>query len=84
MTAMLVGLVSVVPALAMFPRMDRRGKVVNGAFLVCGASCFAAHLGFAVGVEPDLVGPLLTAKLLGGLVGALVALGTTKKEETAS
>ena len=84
MTALLIGMVSVVPALAMFPRMDRRGKIVNGAFLVCGASCFAAHLGFAVGVEPELVGALLAAKLLGGLLGALMALAATKNEKTAS
>lgn len=84
MTALLIGMVSVVPVLAMFPRMDCRGKVANSAFLVCGAACFAAHLGFAAGVEPDLVGPLLTAKLLGGLTGALIALAATKKEETAS
>ena len=84
MTALLIGMVSVVPVLAMFPRMDRRGKVANSAFLVCGAACFAAHLGFAAGVEPDLVGPLLAAKLLGGLTGALMALSATKKEKTAS
>lgn len=79
----LIGMVSVVPALAMFPRMDTRGKVVNGAFLVCSASAFAAHLGFALSAEPDMAAALLAAKLLGGLVGIILALlFTTKKEPT--
>lgn len=77
-TGILIGMVSVVPALAMFPRMDDRGKVVNGAFVVCSASAFAAHLGFTLSAEPDLAAPLLAAKLSGGLLGILLALIATK------
>lgn len=82
-TGILIGMVSVVPALAMIPRMDKRGKVVNGAFVVCGASAFAAHLGFTVSAEPDMVAALLAAKLLGGLLAIVIALAATKKEEPA-
>lgn len=78
-TGMLIGMVSVMPALAMIPRMDRRGKVVCGAFVVCSASAFAAHIGFTMGVQPDLVPALLAAKLLGGLSGAAAALALTRK-----
>lgn len=77
-TGLLIGMVSVVPALVMIPRMDRRGKVVNGAFVVCAASTFAAHLGFAVSVQPDMVPALLAAKLLGGLLGVAIALAATR------
>lgn len=77
-TGLLIGVVSVVPALALFPKMDRRGKVINGAFLVCGASTFAAHLGFTFGMEPELTGALLLTKLLGGLLAAAVAFFTMK------
>lgn len=78
-TGILIGVVSVVPALAMIPRMDNRGKVVNGAFVVCGASAFAAHLGFTLSTEPELAAALLTAKLLGGFAGIVIALAATKK-----
>jgi len=61
--------------------MDTRGKVVNGAFLVCSASAFAAHLGFALSTEPDMVTALLAAKLLGGLAGIILALLFTKEKE---
>ena len=79
-TALLIGMVSVVPALAMVPRMDPRGKVVCGAFVVCTASAFAAHLGFTVSAEPDMTAALLTAKLLGGILGIFLALRVTKAE----
>jgi ethanolamine transporter len=71
---LLMGIVSPVPAIAMMKEMDARGKVVNAAFLVCGASALAAHMGFTFGTEPDLVLPLLLSKLAGGLCGAAAAL----------
>jgi ethanolamine transporter len=80
-TGILIGMVSVVPALAMIPRMDNRGKVINGAFVVCGASAFAAHLGFTVSTQPDMAAALLTAKLLGGVLGAVTALLATRKRK---
>lgn len=79
MTGLMIGMVSVVPALAMIRQMDKRGKIVNGAFLVCAASTFAAHLGFTVGVEPDMVGALLVSKLIGGAFGAAIALAATRR-----
>lgn len=79
-TGLLIGMVSVVPALAMISRMDRRGKVVCGAFVVSSASLFAAHLGFAVSTEPQLVTALIVAKLLGGFAGAALALAATRTE----
>lgn len=81
-TGILIGVVSVVPALAMVPRMDNRGKVVIGAFVVCGASAFAAHLGFTLSTEPQLATALLTAKLVGGLAGIVTALAATRKQSS--
>lgn len=83
-TGLLIGVVSVVPALAMVPRMDNRGKVVIGAFLVCGASTFAAHLGFTMAQEPQMLPSLLIAKLLGGVLGMVLALIVTGKQKYSS
>lgn len=80
-TGLLMAMVSVVPALAMIPRMDNRGKVLCGAFVVSSASLFAAHLGFALSTEPELAAPLITAKLLGGILGMLLALWATAGEK---
>lgn len=78
-TGILLGMVSVTPALAMIPDMDRRGKVVCSAFLVCSAAAFAAHLGFALSVLPESVPAMLAAKLSGGIIGACIALYATRK-----
>ena len=77
-TGLLITLISVTPALAMLKDMDKRGKIVNAAAFVSAASTLAAHLGFALGVEPEMVGALIVAKLAGGVVGVLVALLATK------
>ena len=81
-TGLLVGMVSVTPALAMVPRMENRGKVVNGAFLVCAASSFAAHLGYTLTAEPDLAAALLTTKFTGGALAVILALAVTGKNRT--
>lgn len=76
---LLIGMVSVLPAIVLVKDMDRRGKIVNAAFMVCAASAFAAHLGFTAGVDPTMIVPLLATKLLGGAMGAGIALMATKK-----
>ena len=77
-TGMIVGAVTVMPALAMVRDMDQRGKVLCGAFLVCGASAFAAHMGFAAATQPELILPLLGGKFAGALLGLIVAMRMTR------
>lgn len=79
-TGIIVGTITVMPALAMVQDMDRRGKVLCGAFLVCGASAFAAHMGFAAGTQPDLILPLLGGKFSGALLGLAIAMRMTREE----
>lgn len=75
---LLIGMVSVMPAIVLMKDMDRRGKVVNAAAFVSAASMLAAHLGFTAGVEPGMIGILIAAKMAGGLAGAWIALVATK------
>lgn len=82
-TGLLMGVVSVTPAIAMIRDMDERGKVVVSAYLVCAASAIAAHMGFAFSVDPSTVVPLLAAKITGGVAGALIALAFTKNMKRA-
>ena len=77
-TALLVGMVSISPALAAIPRMDRRGKTVVSACMVCAGSCFAAHLGYTMEAEPEMVGVLLAVKLLGGVLAVCAAMAVTR------
>lgn len=80
-TGLILGLVSGSACLVMVKNMDRRGIIVNAASLVCGCSCFAAHLGYTVNAAESLVGALLFSKLLGAVLGASVALVCTEKEK---
>lgn len=80
LTGLMVGCVSVTPALAMFREMDARGRTVNAAFLVCAASALAAHLGYAVSVDRAMLAPMLLTKLVGGALSAGVALLLTRGE----
>lgn len=77
--ALLVGAVSVMPAVAMFRDMDERGRVVNAAALVCSGSALAAHLGYAAKADPGMLVPLLAAKFAGAVAGALIALAATAR-----
>lgn len=76
---LLISLVSVLPVIVMVKDMNRRGKIVNAAFMVCATATFAAHLGFTAGVDASMVVPLLATKLLGGVLGAVLALLATRR-----
>lgn len=73
-TGMLLGLVSPVPVFSMYQEMDAKGKVAVGAFLVSGASLLAAHMGFTVSTEPDMLAALLCGKLCGAVSAFILAL----------
>lgn len=79
LASLLIGFVSVTPALAMFKKMDARGRTVTAAFLVCAASTLASHLGFTLSVSPEMMLPLLLTKSAGGALGAVAALTLTRK-----
>lgn len=79
-TAVLVALVSATPALAMLPQMNRRSRVVVAAFLVNGVCILGSHFAFCQSVAPELVGALLAAKLVGGILAVTIALVCTRGE----
>ena len=76
---LLIGMVSVLPAIALIRDMDRRGRIVNAAFMVCAASALAAQLGFVAGVDAGLLPVLLASKFTGGICGVAIALFATRK-----
>jgi len=77
-TALLLGLFSATPALAMLPRMNHRGQVVASACLVSCICTFGAHFAYADGTYPDMVPAMLASKLLGGLLGGVIAMIATR------
>ena len=74
LTGMLVGFVSPMPVFSMYKKMDERGKVAVGAFLVSGASLLAAHLGFTLTMEPKMLPALMAGKVCGAFAAVVLAL----------
>ena len=67
-------LASSLPTFAMTKDMNRKGKVLNFAFLTGAAFLLGDHLGFCSAVAPHLVTPLLAAKAAAGLGAVALAL----------
>lgn len=82
-TALLLSTVTVTATIALIPEMDKRGKVVVSAFIVCGCSIFGSHVAFTMSAQPDMVTALLCSKLVGGLLGAVFALFATRNPKHA-
>ena len=70
---MLVSLANSIPMLSTVSDMDRRGKIMNVAFSVSAAYVFGDHLGFVAGYMPDVMVPVIIAKLTAGVTAAAVA-----------
>lgn len=77
-TALLLGMVTVTPVLAMIGDMDKRGKVVCSACLVCNVGVFGSHMAFTMNEAPDMIPALLATKLIGTLLCALISLWVTR------
>lgn len=62
--------------IAMFNIMDKmtpKGKLLNVAFAVGAAFVFGDHLGFAAGVEPKMIFPVIVGKLVAGITALILA-----------
>ncbi len=54
--------------------MPPRDKVLTIAFAVCAAFTFGDHLAFSANFQPNMVFPLIVGKLVGGVIGIVLAL----------
>lgn len=73
-TALLIGTVSVLPALTMLRDMNSRGKTAVSAWLVSAASLLGAHIAFTASAAPQMTGALIAAKLSGAFLALLISL----------
>lgn len=70
-----------VPMLAIYDKMDNRGKVINAAFSVSGAFIFGGQLGYVSSISQEIVTPFILAKLSAGLSGIFLASLLMKVEQ---
>ena len=81
---MVASLANSIPMFGMVKDMDERGKIVNIAFAVPAAFVFGDHLGFTAGYDAAMLGPVIAAKLTGGVLAVLAALLFTRKKPAQS
>ena len=62
-----------IPTFATMKDMDSRGKLLNSAFIAGGSFALGDFLGFAAGVEPKMVFPMIGAKLTCGITAIILA-----------
>ncbi|GAA0123568.1 MAG: ethanolamine utilization protein EutH [Clostridium argentinense] len=79
---MIASLANSIPMFGMMKDMDNRGKIINVAFAVSAAFVFGDHLGFAAGVNKDMIAPMIVAKLVGGASAVVLACLMTPKNES--
>ena len=78
---LIASLANSIATFGMVKDMNRRGKVGNIAFAVSAAFVFGDHLGFTAGFAPEMIGPMIVGKLVGGVSAIAVAMWLTAKEE---
>ncbi len=79
-TGMLLGLVSVTAVLGTMDAMDEREISVNAAFLVSAAAVFGPHFSVCAANAPELVLPMVIAKLSGGICAVLFTFLMLRKK----
>jgi len=77
---LIASLANSIATFGMVKDMNERGKVVNIAFAVSAAFVFGDHLGFTAGFAPEMIGPMIIGKLVGGISAVAVAMWLTKKD----
>ena len=76
---MVATLANSIPMFGMLKDMDDRGKVLNVAFAVSAAFVFGDHLGFTAGFAPEMLIPVIAAKLVAGISAVALAMVITKR-----
>lgn len=76
---MVASLANSIPMFGMMKDMDDRGKVLNVAFAVSAAFVFGDHLGFTAGFAPEVLFPMIAAKLTAGVAAVAVAMLLTRR-----
>ena len=77
---LVASLANSIATFGMVKDMNERGKVINIAFAVSAAFVFGDHLGFTAGFAPEMIGPMIIGKLVGGISAVTVAMWLTRKE----
>jgi ethanolamine transporter len=71
---LVASLPSALPMFGMFDDMSYKGMVFNGAFEVGAAYALGDHLAYLGSVQPDMIVPVITGKLVGAIVSVILCI----------
>jgi ethanolamine transporter len=71
---LVASLPSALPMFGMFDDMSYKGMVFNGAFEVGAAYALGDHLAYLGSVQPDMIVPVITGKLVGAIVSVVLCI----------
>ncbi len=76
---LLTTLANSIPTLSMIKDMDERGKQLNCAFMASAAFMLGDHLAYSGATAQELIFPLITTKIIGGVLAAALAMYLWRK-----
>jgi len=62
-----------VPVYTMMKNMKKKGIIINTAWLVPATAALGDHLGFTAGVQPQMITPVVLAKIGAGVLAVILA-----------
>lgn len=83
-SAMIFALANSVSVFVMTKDMDKRGVIINTAWVVTASAVLGDHLGFTASVEPDMILAMVVTKVSAGIIAVLLAMYMTRKDAPAA
>ena len=71
---LIFALANSVPVFTMIKDMDRKGTIINTVWAITVGAALGDHLGYTAGVRPDMIVPMIVAKLSAGACGVAIVL----------
>ena len=66
-------LANCIPMFDYFPKMDKKGRIMNTAFAVSAAYVFGDHMAFTLALDRTYLAPVIVGKLISGITALVVA-----------
>lgn len=71
---MIFALANSVPVFTMIKDMGKKGTILNTAWAITVGAAFGDHLGYTAGVRPDMIVPMIAAKLSAGVCAVVIVM----------
>ncbi len=78
---LVITLANSVPVYKMMKDMNKKGIVVNTAWLVPATAALGDHLGFTAGVAPEMITPVVLSKIVAGILAVILAIWMSKDDD---